>query len=148
MLDQAFEDVSAQLGLLRIALVEFQGAVADNSALSGGSGELLLLLAEAMRAADRARQASRGRVAIDVVRRTLPRCQRPFNQLMGRFRTELDSAERVKEFEEARRGQVRYALGRCRIPLFAASRALSVCWVEMARYAEVNPGGALPFDRA
>lgn len=146
LLYMAFGDVCTHLGSLRASLVELQATVAENAALSQSAAELIALLDGAARAAQKAQQATRGPyVNIDAARSALPASQRQFNDLASRFRTELDSRERVAAFEGERRDQVLYRLGRCRTPLMAASRAFSVCWMCMAQYAALNPGGGLPF---
>jgi hypothetical protein len=147
LLYMAFGDVCTHLGSLRASLVELQAAAAaENAAFSQSAAELIALLDEAARAALKAQKATRGPyVNIDAARSALPACQRQFNDLASRFRTELDSRERVAVFEGERRDQVVYRLGLCRTPMMAASRAFSVCWMCMAQYAALNPGGGLPF---
>jgi hypothetical protein len=146
LLHMAFADVCTHLDSLRASFVELQAAVAEDASLSRSAAELIALLDEAARSAQQARKATHGPfVNIDAVRGALPAGQRKFNELAGRFRVELDSRERVAVFEGERRDQVVYRLGLCRVPMMAAGRAFSVCWMCMAQYAALNPGGGLPF---
>lgn len=142
----AFGDFCTHLGALRASLVELQAEVAEDEALGRSAAELIGVLDEAARGAQRAQKATRGpSVNIDAARSALPRCQWHYNDLAARFRAELDSRERVAAFKGRRRNRVVYRVGRCREPLMAAGRALSVCWISMAQYAALNPGGGLPF---
>lgn len=143
----AFGDVCEHLAALRESLTDFQSAVAADEALSRSAAELIAVLDNAARVALKAQKATRGpSVNIDAARSALPRCQQQFNDLAARFHAEIDSRERVAAaFEGEERDRVVYSIGRCRAPLMAAGRALSVCWMCMAQYAALNPGGGLPF---
>ncbi len=142
----AFGDVCEHLAALRSSLADLQAAVASNETLSRSAAELIAEVDEAARGALKAQKATRGpSVNIDAARSALPRCQHRFNDLAKRFQAELDSRERVAAFEGEERDRVVYHISRCRAPMTAAGRALSVCWMGMAQYAALNPGGGLPF---
>ncbi len=146
LLYMAFGDVCTHFASLRAALVELEAATAENPAFSQSAAALIVLLDGAARAAQKAQKATRGPdVNIDAARSALPASQRKFNELAERFRAELDSRDRVAAFEGDERDRVVYSLGRCRTPMMAAGRAFSVCWMAMAQYAALNPGGGLPF---
>ena len=145
LLYMVFGDVCTHLGTLRTSLVELEAVVAENEALGRSAAELIAVLDEAARGAQKAQKATHGPyINIDAARSALPRCQGHYNDLTARFHAELDSRARVAVFEGEQRDRVVYRLGLCRAPLMAAGRALSVCWMSMAQYAALNPGGGLP----
>jgi len=144
MLEQPFDDLCVQVSGLGAALRAVQAAAPDDDATSADVRDLLQLLDEILRGAQRAHHAARLPVHIDVVRRAMPRCQHQLSKLKSRFCTGLYAPAFLAELRAAGREETAWHVERCLGPLYAAERAMAACWTSVGQYSALNPGGAIP----
>lgn len=116
-----------------------EAAVADD--MTDKTLELLGMVHEARRAAVRARQSIKHPADLDQVRRYLTACQKKFHQIEQSYSTNLVSYEKLRELIRVGGRSKEWAgwasstkdgIEQCRLPLEAASKALAVCWQELA----------------
>lgn len=148
-LEATFRELSVCLHHLHEAVNELQVTLgdkpSDESALADGVETAVLDLAgilhEARRAALDARKAVGHPPDLDGARRALTVCQERFHRIEQQYATNLVSYEKLKELARLgteRRawlpwaGAVKQGIEQCRQPLEKTSRALALCWQELA----------------
>lgn len=139
-MEKAFIDLCRELGNARTALRLLHAGTGGDPEITAAAASLIAIAGEALDTAERGRKAARIPVNIDVVRRSLPKCQRQISRLMKEFRDGVNAPERMRAYPP----EVAWAVGRCAAPMFAADWAISACWRKAAEYAALNPGGVMP----
>jgi hypothetical protein len=151
-LEIAFQDLSMELRKFHDTLVAVRLTVVEDKPTRGEAAlvdhmedtilDLMGLLDEALEAAGHAQKAVGPGTDLQAARRRLTVCQQRFHRIERQFAAEMVSYEKLKDLASLgseRRGEwlpwsnsVKDGIEQCRHPMDGISKALALCWQEIA----------------
>ena len=154
-LEATFRELSERLKVLQDLLFALHLTVSEDKPMQGDAAlvdhfddtirDMRSLIEQCIEHSNLAQMAVDSPLDLDRTRRELTKCQQEFQEAEGKFSDKLASYEKLRALAGlgGRRGgewpswanSVRHGTEQCREPFCLASKALALCWQEIAEHA-------------